>query len=183
MQTAVYRPRWDRKEESMAQKTFQPGENYQYPLIIKKLLNTPLIYSPDREIVYADKNRYTYRTLNERINRLASGLKKLGVVKGDVIAVFDYDSHRYLECFFAIPMMGVVLQTINWRLSSEQVLYTLNHAEAKVILIHTEFLPILQNIRDRLETVQKFVIIEADDHAPDHRKKGDAAYEQLVQSG
>ena len=167
----------------MVQKTFQPGENYQYPLIIKKLLNTPLIYSPDREIVYADKNRYTYRTLNERINRLASGLKKLGVAKGDIIAVFDYDSHRYLECFFAIPMMGAVLQTINWRLSSEQVLYTLNHAEAKVILIHTEFLPILQNIRDRLETVQKFVIIDADDNAADHRIKGDAAYEQLLQSG
>ena len=110
----------------MAQKTFQPGENYQYPLIIKKLLNTPLIYAPDQEIVYDDKKRYTYRKLNERINRLADGLEKLGVVKGDVIAVFDYDSHRYLECFFAIPMMGAVLQTINWRLSAEQILYTLN---------------------------------------------------------
>ncbi|MCK5205312.1 MAG: AMP-binding protein, partial [Desulfobacterales bacterium] len=136
----------------MAEKTYQPGENYNYPLIIKKLLNTPLIYSPDQEIVYDDKNRYTYRTLNERINRLASGLKKLGVAKGDIVAVFDYDSHRYLECFFAIPMMGAVLQTINWRLSVDQILYTLNHAEAKVIIIHAEFLPILENIRDKLET-------------------------------
>ena len=49
----------DRKEESMAEKTYQPGENYHYPLIIKKLLKTPLIYSPDQEIVYDDKNRYT----------------------------------------------------------------------------------------------------------------------------
>ena len=167
----------------MAEKTYQPGENYHYPLIIKKLLNTPLIYSPDQEIVYDDKNRYTYRTLNERINRLASGLKKFGVAQGDIIAVFDYDSHRYLECFFAIPMMGAVLQTINWRLSSEQILYTLNHAEAKVIIIHAEFFPILQNIRDRLETVQKFIVIEADDDAADHRLKSDAAYEPLLQSG
>jgi fatty-acyl-CoA synthase len=97
--------------------------------------------------------------------------------------VFDYDSHRYLECFFAIPMMGAVLQTINWRLSSEQILYTLNHAEAKVIIIHAEFFPILQNIRDRLETVQKFIVIEADDDAADHRLKSDAAYEPLLQSG
>ncbi len=167
----------------MAKKTYQPGENYHYPLILKKLLKTPLIYSPDQEIVYNDKNRYTYRTLNERINRLADGLKKLGVAKGDIVAVFDYDSHRYLECFFAIPMMGAVLQTINWRLSSEQILYTLNHAEAKVIIVHAEFFPILQNIRDRLETVQKFVIIEADDDAAHHRLKSDAAYEQLLQSG
>jgi non-ribosomal peptide synthetase component E (peptide arylation enzyme) len=108
MQTAARRPLGDRTEESMAKKTYQPGENYHYPLILKKLLKTPLIYSPDQEIVYNDKNRYTYRTLNERINRLADGLKKLGVAKGDIVAVFDYDSHRYLECFFAIPMMGAV---------------------------------------------------------------------------
>jgi len=173
----------DRMEESMAEKTYQPGENYNYPLIIKKLLNTPLIYSPDQEIVYDDKNRYTYRTLNERINRLASGLKKIGVAKGDIVAVFDYDSHRYLECFFAIPMMGAVLQTINWRLSAEQILYTLNHAEAKAIIIHAEFLPILENIRDQLETVQKFVIINENDDAADPKSKDDAAYEQLLQSG
>jgi fatty-acyl-CoA synthase len=173
----------DREEESMEQKTYQPGENYHYPLIIKKLLNTPLIYSPDQEIVYDNKNRYTYRTLNARINRLAGGLNKLGVAKGDIVAVFDYDSHRYLECFFAIPMMGAVLQTINWRLSSDQILYTLNHAEAKVIIIHAEVLPILENIKDRLETVQKLVVIDADGDDADHRLKGDATYEQMLQSG
>ena len=167
----------------MAQITYQPGENYQYPLIIKKLLNTPLIYSPDREIVYDDRNRYNYRTLNARISRLAGGLEKFGVTKGDVVAVFDYDSHRYLECFFAIPMMGAVLQTINWRLSGEQMLYTLNHAEAKVIIIHTDFLPILAGIKDRLETVEKFVIIEGGDDAADHSTDSDATYEQLLQSG
>jgi fatty-acyl-CoA synthase len=172
--------RW---EESMVKKTYQPGENYPYPLIIKKLLNTPLIYSPDREIVYDDKNRYTYRTLNERINRLASGLQSLGVNKGDVVAVFDYDSHRYLECFFAVPMMGAVLQTINWRLSSEQILYTLNHAEARIIIIHADFSPILDNIKDQLETVQKFVIINEDNPAADVKFKGDGSYAQLLQSG
>ena len=167
----------------MAQKTYRPGENYHYPLIIKKLLNTPLIYSPDQEIVFDDRNRYTYRTLNERINRLASGLAKLGVVKGDIVAVFDYDSHRYLECFFAVPMMGAVLQTINWRLSAEQILYTLNHAEAKVIIIHADFFPILENIREQLETVQKFVIINEDHPDAGATFKGDAVYEQLLQSG
>ena len=167
----------------MVEKTYQPGECYHYPLIIKKLLNTPLIYSPDREIVYDDKDRYTYRTLNERINRLASALESLGVKKGDIVAVFDYDSHRYLECFFAIPMMGAVLQTINWRLSNEQILYTLNHAEAKVVILHADFSAILDNIKDQLETVQKFVIITEDTPAADAEFKGDASYAQLLQSG
>ena len=167
----------------MVQKVYQPGEHYQYPLIIKKLLNTPLIYSPEREIVFDDKLRYNYRTLHERVNRLASGLKKIGVTKGDIVAVFDYDSHRYLECFFAIPMMGAVLQTINWRLSAEQILYTLNHAGAKVIIIHTEFLPILENLKDQLESVQKLVIIGSEKDAAKPELKADATYAQLLQSG
>ncbi|MGD9133979.1 MAG: fatty acid--CoA ligase, partial [Desulfobacterales bacterium] len=167
----------------MAEKTYQPGENYPYPLIIKKLLNTPLVYSPDREIVYDDRNRYTYRTLNERIQRLAGGLESLGAAQGDIVAVFDYDSHRYLECFFAIPMMGAVLQTVNWRLSGEQILYTLNHAGARVVIIHADFLPILDTIRDQLETVEKVVIIKEDNPAADIEFKGDAAYAQLLQSG
>jgi fatty-acyl-CoA synthase len=174
---------WSSLGGIMVEKTYQPGENYSYPLIIKKLLKTPLIYSPDREIVYDDKNRYSYRTLSERISRLASGLESLGVNEGDIVAVFDYDSHRYLECFFAIPMMGAVLQTINWRLSGEQILYTLNHAEAKVVIIHADFSPILDNIRDQLETVQKFVIINEDNPAADAKSKADVSYAQLLQSG
>jgi fatty-acyl-CoA synthase len=168
-------------EESMAEKTYQPGENYNYPLILKKLLNTPLIYSPEREIIYDDKNRYTYPTLNERIHRMANGLYGLGVAPGDVVAVFDYDSHRYLECFFSIPMMGAVLQTINWRLSTEQILYTLNHAEAKTIIIHAEFLPILENIRDRLEFVEKIVVIAENGNHVSRKRNYDAEYEQLLE--
>ena len=165
----------------MAEKTYQPGENYNYPLILKKLLNTPLIYSPEREIIYDDKNRYTYPTLNERIHRMANGLYGLGVAPGDVVAVFDYDSHRYLECFFSIPMMGAVLQTINWRLSTEQILYTLNHAEAKTIIIHAEFLPILENIRDRLEFVEKIVVIAENGNHVSRKRNYDAEYEQLLE--
>ena len=83
----------------------------------------PVVDNPDQEIVYRDKYRGTYRTLHERIHRLAGGLTRLGVKPGDVVAVFDFDSHRYLECFFGIPGMGATLQTVNWRLAPEQVLW------------------------------------------------------------
>ena len=126
----------------MVEEEYQPGEYYDYPLIIKKILKTPLVLSPSREIVYSDRFRYTYRDLNKRIHPLAGSLGKIGITKGDTIAVMDYDSHRYLECFFAIPMMGAVLQTVNWRLSSDQIQYTSNHAEARMIITHSDFLPI-----------------------------------------
>jgi fatty-acyl-CoA synthase len=167
----------------MTEKVYQPGEFYAYPLIIKKLLNTPLIYSPEREIVYSDKSRYTYRTLNDRIHRLADGLSRLGVRSGDTVAVLDYDSPRYLECFFAIPMMGAVLQTVNWRLSADQVQYTINHAEAKMIITHASFLPILENLMRDLPAVKTLVVMGEGQTRFDTTLTVRAEYEALVQSG
>lgn len=164
------------------EKVFQDGENYRYPLIIKKLLSTPLIYSPDREIVYSDRVRYTYKTLNTRIHKLAVGLEKLGIRKGDTVAVFDYDSHRYLECFFAIPMMGAVLQTVNWRLSPDQILYTINHAGAKLIIINTEFLAILDGIWDELLTVKSVLVISEDGKIPEMKHDPAGEYEKMMDS-
>jgi fatty-acyl-CoA synthase len=74
----------------------------------------------------------------------------------------DWDSHRYLECFFAIPMLGCVLQTVNIRLSPEQILYTLNHAGADVILCNSEFLPLLAGLLPHLTTAKTFICIDDD---------------------
>ena len=166
----------------MAEKRYRPGENYDYPLIIKKLLQDPLIKSPNREIVYADRHRYTYKDLEHRIGRLANGLTDLGAAAGDTIAVFDYDSHRYLECFFAIPMIGAVLQTVNWRLSAAQIAYTLNHAEAKMVVINADFLPVLENIWDKLETVKTVVVIAENGGITDTKIGPAAEFEELMQS-
>jgi len=106
---------------------------YGYPLLIKHLLNTPIYWASEQEIVYRGDVRHTYRELYRRINRLASVLSSLGVGAGDVVAVLDWDSHRYLECFYAVPMMGAVLHTVNVRLSPEQILYTMNHAEDRIV--------------------------------------------------
>lgn len=135
---------------------------YQYPLLIKQLLLTPLAIAPDQEITYQGKLRYSYRTLNERIGRLANGLSGLGVEAGQTVAMMDWDSHRYLECFFAVPMMGAILQTVNVRLSPEQILYTLNHAKADVLLVNGEFFPILAQIAGGLETVKTFVFFSVE---------------------
>lgn len=132
---------------------------YQYPLLIKQLLLTPLATAADQEITYQGKRRYTYRELRQRIGRLASALSALGVEAGQTVAMMDWDSHRYLEAFFAVPMMGAILQTVNVRLSPEQILYTLNHAGADVVLVNSEFFPIIAEIAGQLETVKTFVLI------------------------
>src|SRR5208282_1912142 len=107
-----------------------------YPLTIRELLLTGVQRAPDQQIVYADKRRLTYREFEERVCRLGSVLATLGVRQGHTVAVMDWDTNRYLECFFAVPMMGAVLHTVNVRLSSEQVLYTINHAPDDMILVN-----------------------------------------------
>ena len=159
-----------------------PGSTgYAYPLLIKQLLLTPFVQAQDEEIVYRDQFRMTYATLRERIARLANGLSQLGVQHGSTVGVMDWDSHRYLECYFAVPMMGAVLQTVNVRLSPAEIAYTINHAGAEILLVHTDFLPVVEAIKDKLETVRTFIWIdESGSEACAHSIPFSAEYEAML---
>ena len=132
---------------------------YQYPLIIKHLWHAPLLQAADQEIVYRDLKRFTYRELRRRVGRLASVLAGIGVRPGDTVGVLDWDSNRFLEAFFAVPMMGAVLQTVNVRLPPEQVAYTIDHAGSSVLLVNDEFVPLLQGLMPQLSKVKKRVVM------------------------
>ncbi|MDR2173332.1 MAG: fatty acid--CoA ligase [Burkholderiales bacterium] len=153
---------------------------YAYPLLIKQLLHTPLAVAPDQEISYKGTARHTYRTFRERVGRLASGLASLGIEPGQTVAVMDWDSHRYLEAFFAVPMMGAVLLTVNVRLNASQILYTLNHSGADVLLVNREFFSLLAPIAERLESVRCFVLIDDEQGTLEGPVSFSAEYEALL---
>jgi fatty-acyl-CoA synthase len=138
---------------------------YQFPLIFKQLWNTPRVQAPDQEIVYRDLRRFTYRQIRERIGRLATALSKAGVEPGDTVGVLDWDSHRFFEAFFAIPMMGAVLQTVNVRLSPEQIAYTIDHAGASTLLVNDEFVGLLEGLKSQLPKVKRLIVM-SDASAP-----------------
>lgn len=158
----------------------QTPSAYSYPLLIKNLYLAPLENNPDQEIVYDDRLTITYRTWQERVSRLANALQALGVKHGDTVAVMDWDSHRYLEAYYAVPMMGAVLHTINVRLSPEQLAYTIEHAEDDVIICHAEFLPLLEAIKGRIAEDRKFIIINDGMEVDSHQIKFEGEYEQLL---
>jgi fatty-acyl-CoA synthase len=149
-------------------------------LLIKNILQAPIQDDPNQEIVYAGTLRFTYAQFRERVARLAAALMAQGVRPGDTVAVMDYDSHRYLECYFAIPMIGAVLHTINIRLSPEQMVYTIGHAEDDVILVNSDFLPLLEQIRGRLDTVGKFILLTDGGEAPATSLSLAGEYETLL---
>lgn len=132
---------------------------HEAPMLLKTLLAQSLRYEPQREIVYRDLFRMNYVTFNQRVRQLANVLAGLGVTPGDTVAVFDWDSHRYLESYFAITSIGAILHTINVRLSPAQILYTMNHAEDKVVLLNDDFLPLLNAVKDQLATVETYVLL------------------------
>ena len=156
---------------------------YNYPLLFKQLWHAPLRNAPDQEVVYRDQTRLTYREVRQRIGRLASALTELGVQPGDTVGVMEWDSHRFLEAAFAVPMMGAVLQTINVRLSPEQIIYTINHAGPSVILANADFIDLLKTLKPQLPNVKKLVLM-TDGAKPD---TGDlnfvGEYEALLSSG
>lgn len=153
---------------------------FDFPLLVKSILAQSLKYEPEREIVYRDLTRFNYIELNKRICRLANALSTIGIEQGNTVAVIDYDSNRYLECFFSVPMIGAVLHTINYRLSPEQVLYTINHAEDEVILVHRDFLPLLEGIADKITTVKKYIVLTDDGTIPSSSLEIFGEYEQLL---
>ena len=153
---------------------------YSYPLLIKQLLHAPLAQTAHQEIVYRDVRRLTYLELRDRIGRLASALEQIGVRPGDSVGVLDWDSNRFLEAFFAIPMMGVVLQTVNVRLSPEQIAYTIDHAGSSTLLVNDEFVDLVQSILPQLSKVKRLVVL-TDRKAPVTGKLEFAGeYEQLL---
>lgn len=153
---------------------------YSFPLLIKQLLLSGPRYSPDEKIVYANRSEYTYRDLVERINRLANVLTEAGVKAGDTVAVLDWDTPRYLECFFAIPMIGAILHTVNVRLSPEQIVYTMNHAEDDLVLVHDDFAPLLEKVSDDLQTVKGYIQLTEDSQPVSTSLKSHGEYEALL---
>ncbi len=155
-------------------------EAFQFQLLIKNILNAGLRYEPDREIVYRDLIRYDYRELYRRVCKLASLLTRLGVGAGDTVAVLDWDSHRYLEAYFAVPMIGAILHTVNVRLSVSQLLYTMRHAEDKVVLVNSDFVPLIESIADSLPSVKEYVLISDSGSRPRGRRRFAGEYEELL---
>lgn len=134
-------------------------EAFNQPLIVKYLLSSSAMSAASEEIIYRDQMAMTYADLNDRIGRLANVLAAFGVKAGTTVAVLDWDSHRYLESFFAIPMLGAVIQTANIRLSKSQLQFTLEHAQAEVLLVHRDFLPIIDELRGALPRVGAIIAL------------------------
>ena len=141
-------------------------------LFAKKTLATRI---PDRPLF-----RYTYADFADRVARLAGALRGIGVRPGDRVGTFMWNSHHHLEAYWAVPMMGAVLHTVNFRLAPHDITYVINHGGDRVLLVGASVWPLLEPVRENLTTVREIVVVR--DTADAEVPAGTIEYEELLRT-
>jgi fatty-acyl-CoA synthase len=114
----------------------------------------------DREAVVDGELRLSYRQFFDRCDRWSTALQGLGVRQGDRVATIAPNTHAQLEAFYAVPQIGAVLVPINYRLTAEDFIYIVNHSGATVVCAHSDYLKVVDGVRDQMPGVRHFVAFE-----------------------
>ncbi|MBL4837976.1 MAG: long-chain fatty acid--CoA ligase [Kordiimonadaceae bacterium] len=162
------------------------GQMQDWPLLVSRFLEHANVNHPNSEIVSqlpeGGEFRYNYRGLSERAKKCAQALTRLGAGSGDRVATMAWNSHRHMEIWFGASGMGAVTHTVNPRLFPEQLVYIINHAEDKILMLDISFVPLIEKIASQLKTVEKYVILVGKDHMPDTSLEGALCYEELIEA-
>jgi fatty-acyl-CoA synthase len=139
------------------------GTMMDFPLTLQHVFERGTRLFPDRELVtggLTGSHRYTYAEFAERVHRLANALKAMGLQPGDRVGTYAWNHHRHLELYFAVPMLGAVLHTLNIRLFQDQLTYIVNHAADRFIFVDRSLLPAHRSLQPTFESVEQIVVMD-----------------------
>jgi long-chain acyl-CoA synthetase len=120
-----------------------------YPL--SHILQRAIALYPERLALVDGNVRLTYRELGERVHRLAAGLLALGLRRGDRVAILDWNSHRYVETYYACAHAGLAFMPVNSRLALPELRYVLKDSDARALAFSEPFLPMYEELKSTLE--------------------------------
>jgi len=124
-------------------------------------------------------HRYTFSESKKRIAKLANALIAMGIKPGDRVATLAWNGYRHFELYYAISGIGAVCHTINPRLSVEQFIYIVNHAEDTALFFDTTFLPLIEKLKPHWKPIKTYVAMTDKAHTPD--MPGLISYETLIE--
>jgi fatty-acyl-CoA synthase len=137
-----------------------------FPLTLAAIFRHAADVFPRREIVTrrADKSihRHTYADFAGRSRRLAGALQRLGVRPGDRVATLGWNHYQHLEAYFAIPLMGGVLHTLNLRLHADELAFIVNDADDQAVLVDRTLLPLWEQVAPHTR-VRHVIVVGGDD--------------------
>ena len=156
--------------------------NFQ-PLTPLTFLERAAAVFPDRLAIAHGSLRRNYREFHARSRKLASALKKRGILRADTVAVMLANTPAMLECHYGVPMCGAVLNTLNTRLDAAALAFMLDHGEAKALIVDREFSGVMAEAL-KLAKVRPLVV-DYDDPEYDGagERIGGIEYEALVAEG
>jgi len=158
---------------------WRPG----YDLLIKTIYDRAIDVFPNSEIVSLTSKgllRFKYTETAERMRLLAGALESLGVKRLETVATLDWSTHWHYEAYFAIPMMGAVLHTVNIRLSPMELVHVMNNAEDKVAIVHKDFIPLISVVAENLKNLEHIIIVDSDEVPSKIAGKPVHHYEDLI---
>lgn len=130
---------------------------------------------PERAAIIFEDNRYTFSQLNERVNRLANAMNRLGVKKGDRVALLQVNCNQCIEVYFATAKLDAIYLPLNFRSKEEEQEYMINFAEPTIIFVGSRYADMINSIRPKLRTVKNYVCIDGE-------YKDMLNYEELLRS-
>jgi fatty-acyl-CoA synthase len=149
-----------------------------FPLNVSAVVRRAATLFPDKAITTRLSDgclhKTTYGGLIHRARRLSVALKTLGVKPGERVGTLAWNTHLHLEAYLGVPCAGAVLHTLNIRLHPDELAYTINHAEDRVLLVDASLLTLLGEVREQIR-VEHIVVLEGDG-------EGLIPYEQLLAS-
>ncbi len=161
------------------------GLMMEYPLTINAILSRARQVFPDKEVVSVlpsgAKHRYSYKDLYGRVVKLSHVLKELGAKPGDRIATFAWNHFRHLELYYAAPMSGYVLHTLNIRLFPQQLEFVVNHAEDAIVFVDASLVKAIEPLAPKFKTVKHWVVMTEDGKLPQTTLAPVSEYEALMQ--
>ena len=125
-------------------------------------------------------HRYTYADAYRRTKQLANALKRLGMQFGDRVATLAWNTFRHLEAWYAISGQGGICHTVNPRLFPQQIDYIVNHAEDTIVLVDLTFVPLLEQLQDKLSAVKHFIVLTDEANMPETTLRNVICYESLI---
>jgi fatty-acyl-CoA synthase len=121
-------------------------------LDISQFLKRAVLFWPDREAVVDGAHRFNYRQLYKRACGLSSALLAQGVTRGQVVSIVAPNSHEFIEAYFACAMTGIILNPINFRLSSREIASIISDAGSAAVLVHSDFFELVENALKTIES-------------------------------
>ena len=156
--------------------------NFQ-PLTPLTFLERSAAVFPERVAIIHGKLRRNYRDFYARSRRLASALAKRGIKRGDTVSVVLANTPAMLECHYGVPMCGAVLNTINTRLDAAVNAFTLDHAEAKVLIVDREFSKVMKEALAQCKAKPLVIHYDDPEFTGEGEKLGSIEYEDFLKEG